>query len=111
MTWKGTLFIFFIAASISYLFELDTSLEPVENYVLNSQEVIDVVGKIKDADIIRTVYGALRKNKEYYANRYYLSVVGTKAKAHITVYVEYDNYKGIRDNTIVKMGIDEIRKR
>ena len=111
MTWKGVLFIFLIAMLINYLFDsLDTSLEPVKKYVLNSQAVIDVVGEVEDADIVRTEYGSLRKNKEFNVNTYYLNVVGTKAKAYVTVYVEYDNYKGIRDNTIVNMKIDEIRK-
>ena len=111
MTWKGTLFVFLIAMLISYAFSLDTSLEPVEKYVSNSQEVIDVVGKVEDADITRMVYGAFKKDSEFQVNRYYLNVRGSKGKAYISVYVEYDPYKGIRHNTIDNIGIDEIRKK
>ena len=111
MTWKGVLIIFLIAMLIGYAFNLDTSLEPVKKHVLNSQAVIDVVGKVEDADITRTVYGAFKKNSKYHVNRYYLNVKGAKGKAYIAAYVEYDPYKGIRHNSIVNIGIDEIRKK
>jgi len=111
MTWKGILFIFLIIILINYAFDLDTSLEPVEKYVLNSPQVIDAVGKVEDADIARMVYGAFKKDTELHVNRYYLNVRGSKGKAYISVYVEYDPYKGIRHNTIANIGIDEIRKK
>lgn len=109
MTFKGVLFVFLIAIFISYLFGLDKSLEPVENYVWNSKEVVNVVGEIEDVDIVRMVYGAFKKHTEYHVNRYYLNVVGSKSRAYISVYVEYDYYKGIRHHSIVNIGIDEIR--